>query len=137
MVEELTVLLYSGTCLYFGMSLHLTIKLKCNVDKGCLYNNAASSDYIALNLRMAKRSDKGPNMTYRRKFSSFLCAAFQSYSNDLVLTLYDQHHTFATISVSPQQTLSWGLNSWKPRHTAWHMFSCKVHVCVLDWKSWY
>jgi len=49
---------------------------------------------------MVKRSDKGPNLTYRGKFSSFLCAAFQSYSNDLVLTLYGQHHMLATISVS-------------------------------------
>lgn len=55
---------------------------------------------------MVKRSDKGPNMTYRGKFSSFLCAAFQSYSNDLVLTLHDQHHMLATISVSPQENLS-------------------------------
>jgi len=41
---------------------------------------------------MVKRSDKGPNMIYRGKPSSFLCATFRSYSNDLVLTLWATSH---------------------------------------------
>lgn len=83
-VQELSVPLYSGTRMFFGMSLHLTVKLDtvyCGIKGVYLYRNAASSDYTALNLRireeqirkMVTRSDKGPNLKLEILFFVVCC----------------------------------------------------------------